>query len=91
MMTFRKSLAVVCILNMLGGYAQAAAPQPSDFTQAQNQINVDSALVSQWMSDQLKFAIPFNATSGNVVPKQLKIFGIGKGLEYADQFYQLLK
>lgn len=76
----RKGLAAVCILNILStsGYAVTLTDLT---TEAQNQLAADSTLLSGWMSNQLKNAIPFNSTAGNVVPSQLKIFGIEVGAE----------
>ena len=79
-MNFRKSLAVACIANLIGGYAQAAIPG-ADLTAAANQVKTDSTLISGWVNDQFKNAVAFNSTAGNVVPSQLKIFGIEAGVE----------
>ncbi len=78
-MKLRQSLAILCILNLLTPYVQAAPP--TTVAQAQAQINSDSTLISGWLSDQFKRAIPYNSTAGNVVPSQLKIFGFEAGVE----------
>jgi hypothetical protein len=80
-MKLTRCLVVLCLLNGGVGSLQAAAPLPSDFTQAISQLSTDSRLVSQWFSDQLSQAVPFNATTGNVVPQQLKVFGVEVGVE----------
>lgn len=79
-MNFRKCLAVACIVNMMGGSAQAVVP-PADLTQAVAQVTTDSTLLSGWINDQFKNAVAFNSTAGNVVPSQLNIFGIEAGVE----------
>lgn len=76
----QKSLAVACLLNLVGSSVQAAAPA-GVVAQVNAQLSTDSTLISQWMSNQLKYAIPYNSTSGNVVPSQLKLFGIEAGVE----------
>lgn len=52
-----------------------------DFSAVVSQIQNDSALLSDWLTAQFKYAVPFNATSGNVVPGQLKVFGVELGVE----------
>jgi len=79
-MLWQKGLAVACFMNLVGSSVQAAAPA-GVVAQVNAQLSADSGLVSGWMSDQLKYAVPFNSTSGNVVPSQLKIFGIEFGAE----------
>jgi len=75
----KKSFAAFCILNLLGSTVQAAT---ADEVAAVNaKISADSLLVSQWTTSQFKYAIPFNSTSGNVIPSQLKIFGFEAGVE----------
>ena len=78
-MKFQKILAVYCSLGILA--MQPGVVQASTLTDAEAQVIQDSSLIGQWMSDQLKVAVPFNSTAGNVVPKQLKIFGIELGVE----------
>ena len=79
-MTLRKSLAVACILNLVGSNVFAAAP-PAIVSQVTTQLASDSTLLSGWMTSNLKYVIPFNSTAGNVVPSQLKIFGFEVGVE----------
>src|SRR5207249_383610 len=78
-MRLRQFLATACALALplQSGFAVTQA----DIDQAVSQIQADSTLISGWMSDQLKFVIPFNATAGNAVPSQLKIFGFEVGVE----------
>jgi hypothetical protein len=76
-MKFQKLLAVVCATALLASTGANAAP----IDVARSEIASDSALVSQWMSDQMKVAVPFNSTSGNVIPHQVKIFGVELGVE----------
>src|SRR4051794_26321853 len=80
-MIVRKSLAMACVLNMLGSSAYAVTIPQAVIDQVNAKVVGDSALLSGWMTDQLKYAIPFNSTSGNVVPSQLKIFGVEAGVE----------
>ena len=78
----RRALAVACTLSILihPSLTYAAAP-PADLTTAKAEVTADSALISQWFSDQFKSAVAFNSTAGNVVPKQLKLFGVEVGVE----------
>jgi hypothetical protein len=78
-MKLREAMVVGCMVSVLSGSVQAAPPlTPAD---ARAQINTDSSLISGWLTDQFKVAIPFNSTAGNVVPDQLKIFGFEVGAE----------
>src|SRR5882757_712175 len=79
-MILRKGIAVACLFQLVGSSVQAAVPQ-DDIRQLNAQLSADSTLVSGWMTNQLKYVIPFNSTSGNVVPSQLKIFGFEVGAE----------
>jgi hypothetical protein len=72
----KRHIAVLAALGMLSSSVYALTPD-----QAISQIASDSALVSAWTSDQLKSAIPFNSTAGNVVPSQIKLFGFDLGVE----------
>ncbi len=61
--------------------ARVHAAIQNDIDAAKSQIRTDSALLSQWLSDQFKMAVPYSATSGNVVPSQLKVFGFEVGAQ----------
>src|SRR5438105_1588426 len=78
-MISRKSISLMCVVSLMPSFVQAAPP--SSLAQAIADITSDSVLVSGWVSDQFKRAIPFNSTAGNVVPSQLKIFGFEAGVE----------
>ena len=78
-MISRKSISLLCLFSFMASAVQAAPPTTP--AEAQADIAADSQLVSGWVSDQFKRAIPFNSTAGDVVPKQLKIFGIEAGVE----------
>src|ERR1051326_3694613 len=78
-MKIQRSMAVLCIVSLWMGSAQAVVPQV-DLSEAVSQVAVDSTLISQWLRDQLKNAVAFNSTAGNVVPSQLKIFGVEVGV-----------
>lgn len=81
-MIVRKSLIAVCIMNMLGtAYADLPSVLQPALDEATAQLSADSALISGWMTGQLKNAIAYNSTSGNVVPSQLKIFGVEVGVQ----------
>jgi len=78
-MSLRQGLTVLCSVGLIASTSHAVAVL--DINQAVSQIQADSTLLSGWMTDQLKFAVPFNSTAGNVVPSQLKIFGFEAGIE----------
>ena len=80
-MKLRQWLALSCCIGICANNAGAAAPPPSTVQQAVASIAGDTALISGWMSDQLRYAVPFNSTSGAVVPSQIKIFGFEVGVE----------
>lgn len=77
----RKVIAVICVVSMISVSVPAAPPVTTDFNQAVSQLNADAGLLSGWINDQFKYVIPFNATAGNVIPTQLKVFGIELGVE----------
>ncbi len=77
-MNLNKILALNCIAILLAANAQALTPQE---TEVQTKLSSDSTLLSGWLSDNLKYAVPFNSTSGNVVPNQVKLFGFEVGIE----------
>lgn len=77
-MKTQKYFAVACIASLLAPSAEAAVP--TNITEAVQFIQDDSVLLSRWISGEFKRAIPFNSTSGNVVPSQLKLFGFDLGL-----------
>jgi hypothetical protein len=77
-MKSQKFLAVACVSSLLGSSVQAAAP--TSITEAVEMVRADSVLLSGWVSNEFKRAIPFNSTAGNVVPTQFKLFGIGFGI-----------
>ena len=79
-MKLQRILAVFCTMSLFLGTAQAAVPTV-DLTQAAAQVSGDSTLISGWINDQFKNAAAFNSTAGNVVPSQLKIFGVEAGVE----------
>jgi len=79
-MTLRKSLAILCVMALLGSTAQAA-PSQSEINQFTSQLSGDSSQLSGWITQQLKYAVPFNSTSGNVVPNQLHLLGFTLGVE----------
>ena len=76
----RQILRVACAVSLVGNTVQAAAP-PAVVAQINTTLSADSTLLSGWMTNQLKYVIPFNSTAGNVVPSQLKIFGFEVGAE----------
>ncbi len=80
-MTLRQMAAVLCSIGLLA--SQSDVVMADAISDAEAQVVRDSVLISQWMTDQLKIAIPFNSTVGNVVPKQLKIFGVEVGVNAA--------
>jgi len=80
-MTWRKSLAILCGLNLLAPGAYAALTPQQVEQEVTTQLAGDSTLISGWMTSNLKYVVPFNSTSGNVVPSQLKIFGFEFGVE----------
>ena len=80
-MKFQKCLAVACVLAIMSSSAQAVTIPQSYLNQATSVLAGDSSLISGWMTSQLKYVVPFNSTSGNVVPSQLKIFGFEVGVE----------
>jgi hypothetical protein len=77
-MKIRQFLGMSCAVSLLGSSVQAATPTNVDDVRAQ--IAADSTLLSGWLSDQFKLAAPYNSTSGNIVPSQLKIFGFEVGV-----------
>lgn len=76
-MKFRSTMAL--------GLALSMSVQPvfasTTIVEAVNQIRADSTLISGWTADQLKYAVPFNGTSGDAIPSQLKLFGVEVGVE----------
>jgi len=81
-MKFEKVLAIATVLNLMGASAQAVTIQQQAIVDAETaRVTADSNLLSGWMTSQLKYVVPFNSTSGNVVPSQLKIFGFEVGVE----------
>jgi hypothetical protein len=80
MKSSKKCLALLMTLALIVP-GTARADIVDDFGQALDQIQTDTARLSRWTADQLRNAIPFNATSGNVVPKQLKLLGFELGIE----------
>jgi hypothetical protein len=81
LMKLHKSLTVLCVCSMMGSIVQAAPFTFTNTTDAINQVSKDSTLLSGWINDQFKDAAAFNSTAGDVVPSQLKIFGIEFGVE----------
>jgi hypothetical protein len=79
-MILRKELAAVCMMNLLSSSVQAVPIPQAAIDEAQTALAADSALISGWMTNQLKYVVPFNSTSGNVVPSQLKLFGFEVGV-----------
>jgi len=77
-MTLRKNLAILSMTALLCSAAQAAPPDA--FNQFTSQLSNDSSILSGWISNQLKYVIPFNSTSGNVIPTQLKVLGFEFGV-----------
>ena len=78
-MTLRQWMAVGCAVTLSTGNVFGVAS--TDIQTAVNQIQSDSTLISGWMTGQLKYVVPFNSTAGNVVPSQLKVFGVEVGVE----------
>ncbi len=78
-MRLEKLFALGCVASLLSGSALAAPPTTPE--EAIDAITADSVLLSGWISDQLKVAVPFNSTSGNVMPTQLKMLGFEFGVE----------
>src|ERR1700690_331469 len=79
MMKIQKGLAIVCIVNLMSSVVQAV--NFTDLNSAKNAVSSHSTLISGWINDQFKTAAAFNSTAGDVVPSQLKIFGIEVGVE----------
>src|ERR1700683_2396666 len=79
-MNLQKDLAILCILSMMAPAAQALTVQQVE-QEVTTQLAGDSTLISGWMTSNLKYVVPFNSTSGDVDPKQLKIFGFEVGAE----------
>jgi hypothetical protein len=79
-MNLRKTLAVLCVLNMMSSVVQAI-PTFTDVNSAVAQVTNDSTLLSGWIKDQFKNAVAFNSTAGDVIPLQLKVLGIEVGVE----------
>lgn len=77
-MKLRQLVGLSCAMTLLVSTVQAAPP--TNVAEARAQITADSSLLSQWISDQFKTAVPFNSTAGNIVPSQIKIFGIEVGV-----------
>src|SRR5687768_8477513 len=75
---FHMAVAAVMILGAWEGPAQAA---PIDDAVAL--IQDDSLKLTQWLGDQFRTAVPYNATAANVVPAQLKLFGFEVGVSGA--------
>jgi len=82
-MKIRRGLAVLCIMSLSINSVEAVtfAIPASVLTSAVGQVSNDSTLISGWINDQFKDAVAFNSTAGDVVPSQLKIFGIEAGVE----------
>src|SRR5579871_6588136 len=80
MMRLQKSFAILCIMNLLAPSAQALTVQQVE-QEVTTQLSNDSTLLSGWLTSNLKNVVAFNSTSGNVVPSQLKIFGLEVGAE----------
>src|SRR3989338_6172042 len=78
-MKLRQILGMACVASWVGNSVEAVVP-PADLTQAVSQVTADSVLLSGWINDQFRTAAAFNSTAGNVVPSQLKIFGIEAGV-----------
>src|SRR5882724_8545262 len=79
-MKIHQMVGLACVVSLVGNTFVQAAP-PTTVAQAQAQVNSDAALLSGWLSDQFKRAVPFNSTAGNVVPAQLKFLGFEVGAE----------
>jgi hypothetical protein len=80
-MSVRRLLVVLCGASLLTPEVHAATPPQAFVDKITSEVQGDSVLLSGWMVNQLKYAIPFNSTSGDVVPSQLKLFGIEAGVE----------
>lgn len=78
-MKLERFVAVVCIASMSLGSAQAFTY--TNINTAVAQVSSDSTLISGWINDQFRKSAAFNSTSGDVVPSQLKIFGVEVGVE----------
>ena len=79
-MTHRKIWVVLCSTTLLGSSAHAG-PNPSEVSQFTSILSGDASQVSQWISDQLKYVVPFNSTAGNVIPAQLTFPHFEVGVE----------
>lgn len=75
----RHAAAVLTLLSFLAG-PSVSAPLDSDFTKAVNQVQADLNLLTGWTADQLGRAVPYNSTTANTVPAQLKLFGFEVGI-----------
>ena len=78
-MKLQRFLTVVCISSLSFGSVQAVTF--TDLNSAVAQVTSDSTLLSGWINDQFRKSIAFNSTAGDVVPSQLKIFGLEVGVE----------
>jgi len=80
-MRLRQLLAAACAAALPLTSGWSASLPPTVTAAAINQYQGDSNLLSGWETQQLRNAVPFNATAGNVVPKQLDLFGFEFGVE----------
>lgn len=78
-MRLQKTLAVLCAISFTGSAVQAATF--ANINEAVAQVAADSTLFSGWVNSQFRKAAAFNSTAGNVVPSQLKLFGVEVGIE----------
>lgn len=76
-----KVLEKATVLILAASFAQAVTLPPTLVAQVTSEVAADSTLLAGWETDQLKVAVPFNSTSGNVVPQQIKLFGFELGVE----------
>jgi len=79
-MRVQKYLVMLCGLTLTAPVVHALTVQQVE-QEVTTQLTNDSNLISGWMTSNLKNVIPFNSTSGDVVPKQLKLFGLEVGVE----------
>ncbi len=77
-MNIRQFFTAIFTVSLIGTSLQAAPPTTPQ--EAIDQVQADSILLSRWLSNEFKHAIPFNSTSGNTVPSQFKILGVGIGV-----------
>jgi hypothetical protein len=80
-MHVRPFLAIVSIVSLLSSMSYAGTATTAQGQQAEAQLSADSLLLSNWAVDNMRRVVAFNSTSGQVVPKQLQLFGFSLGVQ----------